>query len=58
MLIELIKNEEEYNTMLAWIDTQFDLGVPFDSPEGEQVQIALQLIKAYEEVHYPIQIDQ
>ncbi len=54
MTLRPIKNEEEYNTMLAWIDTQFDLGVPFDSPEGEQVQIALLLIKAYEDVHYPI----
>lgn len=54
MTLKPIKNEEEYETMLAWVDTQFDLAVAFDSPEGEQVQIALLLIKAYEDVHYPI----
>ncbi len=58
MTVKPIENEKKYNTMLAWIDTQFDLGVPIDSPEGEQVQIALQLIKAYEEIHYPIQTNQ
>lgn len=54
MTLKPIKNEEEYEIMLAWVDTQFDLAVAFDSPEGEQVQIALLLIKAYEDVHYPI----
>jgi HTH-type transcriptional regulator/antitoxin HigA len=54
MTLKPIKNDEEYETMLAWVDTQFDLAVPFDSPEGEQVQIALLLVKAYEDVHYPI----
>ena len=54
MTLKPIKNEEEYETILAWVDAQFDLAVPFDSPAGEQVQIALLLIKAYEDVHYPI----
>lgn len=54
MTLKPIKNEEEYETILAWVDAQFDLAVSFDSPAGEQVQIALLLIKAYEDVHYPI----
>ena len=40
--------------MLNWIDIQFDLGVLPDSPEGEQVQVALLLIKAYEDEHFAI----
>jgi HTH-type transcriptional regulator / antitoxin HigA len=54
MTLKPIKNEDGYKTILTWIDTQFDLAVPFDSPEGEQVQIALLLVKAYEDVNYPI----
>ncbi|WP_298360354.1 hypothetical protein [Runella sp.] len=56
MTLQPIKNEEEYEAMLAWVDVQFELAVPFDSLEGEQVQMALLLIKAYEDVHHPVQI--
>ncbi len=58
MTLQPIKNEEEYKALLSWVDVQFDLAVPFDSPEGEQIQMALLLIKEYEDVHYPIQISQ
>ena len=58
MTLQPIKNEEEYEAMLAWVDVQFELAVPFDSLEGEQVQMALLLIKAYEDVHHPVQISQ
>lgn len=58
MTLKTIKNEEEYEAMLAWVDIQFDLAAPLDSPAGEKVQMALSLIKVYEDVHYPIQINQ
>ena len=54
MRLKPIQTEEEYEVMLAWIDSQFNLGVPFESPEGESLQVALLLIKAYEDAHYPI----
>jgi HTH-type transcriptional regulator / antitoxin HigA len=54
MKLKIIKNEAEYENMLAWIDEQFDAGVSFDSTLGEQVQMALLLIKAYEDEHYAI----
>ncbi len=54
MNLKPIKTEEEYEAMLEWVDTQFDLDHDFNSPEGEQLQIALLLIKAYEDVHYII----
>ena len=49
MRLKPIQTEEEYEVMLAWIDSQFNLGVPFESPEGESLQVALLLIKAYED---------
>lgn len=55
MRLKPIRTEEEYEVMLAWIDSQFNLGVPFESPEGESLQVALLLIKAYEDAHYPVQ---
>jgi hypothetical protein len=36
MRLKPIRTEEEYEVMLAWIDSQFNLGVPFESPEGEK----------------------
>ncbi len=49
-----LKTEEAYEAMLAWVDTQFDLAPALDSDAGEQLQIALLLIKAYEDEYYPI----
>ena len=54
MILKPIKTEEAYDSMLSWVDSQFDLGIHPDSPEGEQVEVALLLIKAYEDIHYAI----
>lgn len=54
MNLKPIKTNEEYEAMLAWIDLQFDLGIPFESPEGEQLQIALLLVKSYEDTFFPV----
>lgn len=54
MNLKPIKINEEYEAMLAWIDLQFDLGIPFESPEGEQLQIALLLVKSYEDTFFPV----
>jgi HTH-type transcriptional regulator/antitoxin HigA len=54
MTLKPIKTDQEYQLMLNWIDTQFDAKYLLDSIEGEQIQIALLLIKAYEDVHYLI----
>ena len=56
MNLKPIKTEEEYEAMMLWIDTQFDLGIPYDSPAGEQLQIALLLIKSFEDTHYAIHL--
>ena len=54
MTLRPIKTDQEYETMLEWIDNQFDLSPDINSPEGEQLQIALLLVKAYEDIHHPI----
>lgn len=54
MTLKPIKTDQEYETMLEWVDTQFDLSPDINSPEGEQLQIALLLIKAYEDIYHPI----
>ena len=54
MKLSLIRSEKEYERLLDWIDLQFDLGIQPDSEEGEQVQIALLLVKQWEDLHYPI----
>ncbi|GAA4349152.1 helix-turn-helix domain-containing protein [Hymenobacter saemangeumensis] len=54
MKLRPIKSEEQYDQLLQWLDTQFDQQVPPDSPEGETIQMALLLVKAYEDEHYPI----
>lgn len=54
MKLKPIKTEEEYDGMMAWVDEQFDRKIRPDSPEGETLQIALLLVKAYEDKHYVI----
>ena len=52
MKLKLLKTEQKYDLLMAWVDEQFDKRTPPSSPEGETVQIALLLIKAYEDEHY------
>lgn len=54
MKLKPLKTKKEYEALLEWVDTMFDKKVKLDSPEGEQLQIALLLIKQYEDEHYPI----
>lgn len=54
MELSVIKTEQEYEAFLKWIDQQFDKKVKADTPEGKKLEVALVLIKNYEDVHYPI----
>lgn len=54
MNLNILKTDEEYQTLLEWIDNQFDLKVSPESKNGENVQIALLLIKQYEDIHFPM----
>ena len=54
MNLQIIKSEEDYEILLEWVDSQFDLNLHPESDSGQQLQIALLLIKQYEDEHYAI----
>lgn len=56
MKLKVITTKKEYESYLAWIDEMFDKKVKPNSPEGEALQVALLLVKQYEDVHYPIPV--
>ena len=54
MKLKMIKTKKEHEAFLNWVDELFEKKVKPRSPEGEMLQIALLLIKQYEDAHYPI----
>lgn len=54
MELKPIRNENEYEEMMEWIDGQFDAKPHPDSPIGNILQVALLIVKAYEDEHYQI----
>jgi len=54
MELKVIKNKKQYEQYLSWVDVQFDHKVKANTPQGEKVQVALLLIKQYEDANYPI----
>jgi HTH-type transcriptional regulator / antitoxin HigA len=54
MELKIIKTKEQYEEFLDWVDMLFDKKVKADTPQGEKLQIALLLIKQYEDANYPI----
>lgn len=54
MKLKQIKTEKEYNSCLEWVDETFDKKIKSNTPEGEKLQVALLLIKDYEDRHYPV----
>jgi HTH-type transcriptional regulator/antitoxin HigA len=56
MELKIIKTKKQYQQYLVWVDKAFDKKVRPNTPEGEKVQVALLLIKQYEDAHYPIPV--
>jgi HTH-type transcriptional regulator / antitoxin HigA len=54
MKLKPIKSKKEYEASLEWVDKQFQKKVRLNSPDGEVLQVALLLIKQYEDIHYAI----
>lgn len=54
MKLKPIKTKKEYEAYLDWVDELFDKKVKKYSPEGEKLQVALLLIKQFEDANYPI----
>jgi HTH-type transcriptional regulator / antitoxin HigA len=54
MKLEAIKSKKDYETYLGWVDELFDKKPTPNSPDGEILQVALILIKEYEDKNYPV----
>jgi HTH-type transcriptional regulator/antitoxin HigA len=54
MILKIISSKKEYQQYLKWVDEMFDKKIAPDTPEGEKLQVALLLIKQYEDRHYPV----
>lgn len=52
MDIKPIKNEADYDAALAEVDRLFDAEA--DTPEGDQLEILVTLVEAYEDKHYDL----
>lgn len=55
MKLKPVRSLTEYNDLLDWIDQQFESKVKINTTEGDNLQIALLLIKQFEDENYPIQ---
>jgi HTH-type transcriptional regulator / antitoxin HigA len=54
MDLKPLQTEAEYDRLMEWVDNQFDQKPDLNSPERHKLQIALLLIKAYEDEHHQI----
>lgn len=54
MELKIIKTKKQYQQYLDWVNELFDKKVKPHTPEGEKLQVALLLIKQYEDAHYPV----
>ena len=56
MKLTIIKTKKQYQQYLDWVDKAFSKKVKPNTPEGEKVQVALLLIKQFEDTHFPIPV--
>jgi HTH-type transcriptional regulator / antitoxin HigA len=54
MQLKPITSKKEYEQYLEWVDSLFDKKIKPNSEQGRTLQVALLLIKDYEDRHYPI----
>lgn len=54
MELSVIKTEEQYASYLDWIDGQLSKNLNPGSKEGKKLEVALLLVKQYEDEHYPV----
>jgi HTH-type transcriptional regulator / antitoxin HigA len=55
MKLKIIKTKKEYEQYLQWVDQTFNKKTKINTTEGDALQVALLLIKQYEDEHFPIQ---
>jgi HTH-type transcriptional regulator/antitoxin HigA len=56
MELKIIKTKKQYQGYHEWVDKMFDKKVKPNTSEGEKLQVALLLIKQYEDANYPIPV--
>ncbi len=56
MELRIIKSKKQYEDYLHWIDVQFDKKIKPNTSLGEKLELALLLVKQYEDVHFAIPI--
>jgi len=56
MKLKPIKSKRDHKAYLEWVDQLFDKKVKPNTTEGEKLQIALLLIKEYEDKNYPVSL--
>jgi HTH-type transcriptional regulator / antitoxin HigA len=54
MKLKPVKTESEYRELMDWVDLKLGNPPDLETAEGEALQIALLLIKDYEDKNYPI----
>lgn len=54
MELSVIKSDEQYQHFLDWVDGQLDLGLAKESSEGRKLEVALLIIKEYEDQNFSI----
>lgn len=54
MELKIIKTKKQYEEYLNWVDKLFDKKPKPNTPEGNKLQVALLLIKQYEDANYPV----
>jgi HTH-type transcriptional regulator/antitoxin HigA len=54
MELKIIKNETQYEAFLNWVDELLNKKIAPDSAQGKKLEVALLLIKQYEDEHYPV----
>lgn len=49
-----IKTNKQYKELLSWVDEQFEKKIKRNTAAGDKLEIALLLIKKFEDDHFPI----
>ncbi|RYG58121.1 MAG: transcriptional regulator [Alphaproteobacteria bacterium] len=55
MFVQPIRSDADYRAALANVSTLMDLDPDLGTPEGDQLDVLVTLVQAYESKHYPIE---
>lgn len=55
MFVQPIRSDADYRAALASVSALMDLDPDLGTPEGDQLDVLVTLVQAYESKHYPIE---